>query len=886
MLTCFVFLCSLPEVRAQFDLSAIQVMLQTMEIKEKLDFLTLVLESNTEIYYKLENILLATIPIITFDHPPGWLLNAVLPWAFDNLPWLLKNDEFLGIIKIFVNELNNHNSTADWYLKDGNSTTQNNHLVKKLFSVLDYYGMAADILKLKSIRDFFPYNSTNRSLGKQCYNDMMTFADRLLVGEEWALDMFDAIGKPTTGIRRGVLYFIGTYDQCQNVRAHQSVNDSLGQYRVSNESHFAGKYCRATFVPPQGLVASIAGSHINKTYGMPLTLSIGMCLPDSCHGEDIEGLLHLGLLGSWFNISVEQAVCTEDQKFSQDTNSHIVIGILGALVLLVALSSTIELCFLGLIWNKYAPSELYSMPEIQPHENNAYDNFNEISSVGKMKENNDEQSRENDITTKTTKIEEPDLKERFGMVPNLALGMLIDSDMTEGMAFVDQVKDNVIRKIARSFSVFTNLPAALSTDTKPNDIPCLYGIRVITMLWILLGNTYIYITQTFAEVPVALDLMDSYDLMERFSMQAVMSASYATDTFFMISGCLVSYWFLTKAETNDDTVKMKTWIKFFIGKYWKMTPPYMLTMVIFVYLYMYLGHGPLWPNRLDAADKCQTGWWKHLLYVNNVVGVDGVPAEKQCMAWSWYLAVNMQFYLISPILLTFTAFSSSMGLTLTGLLAVAGMVASGMKEAQYGGEILTSRMDNGDYWNYVFSKPWCRVSSYCVGLLLGFVLQKWPHKKMHKVIAVLCWVLAISLGLILVYSPYSKFVRDLEPWTSVQQAVYEALGRPVWALSVAWVVYACCAGFAGPLGEFLSWKGFVPLSRITFMVYLNHPILIVLVVYSRRTLAHLNDFEMAYQFVGHVTVNYAAALILSLVIDIPFRNLKRIVYGKPLETPF
>ncbi|KAH3855407.1 hypothetical protein DPMN_097974 [Dreissena polymorpha] len=50
--------------------------------------------------------------------------------------------------------------------------------------------------------------------------------------------------------------------------------------------------------------------------------------------------------------------------------------------------------------------------------------------------------------------------------------------------------------------------------------------------------------------------------------------------------------------------------------------------------------------------------------------------------------------------------------------------------------------------------------------------------------------------------------------------------------------------FECPLNEFLSWSGFIPLSRVTYLVYLLHPVLIVLVIYSRRTLLHLSDFEM------------------------------------------
>lgn len=38
---------------------------------------------------------------------------------------------------------------------------------------------------------------------------------------------------------------------------------------------------------------------------------------------------------------------------------------------------------------------------------------------------------------------------------------------------------------------------------------------------------------------------------------------------------------------------------------------------------------------------------------------------------------------------------------------------------------------------------------------------------------------------------------DLEPWTNAQQAVYESLGRPIWALCMAWIVYACHSNLGG-----------------------------------------------------------------------------------------
>ena len=55
----------------------------------------------------------------------------------------------------------------------------------------------------------------------------------------------------------------------------------------------------------------------------------------------------------------------------------------------------------------------------------------------------------------------------------------------------------------------------------------------------------------------------------------------------------------------------------------------MLVLAVMSYLYVYLGNGPVWPKSINVGDKCHTDWWKHLIYVNNLVGVDGVSAEDQ-----------------------------------------------------------------------------------------------------------------------------------------------------------------------------------------------------------------------------------------------------------------
>ncbi|PRD20667.1 UNVERIFIED_CONTAM: nrf-6 [Trichonephila clavipes] len=75
----------------------------------------------------------------------------------------------------------------------------------------------------------------------------------------------------------------------------------------------------------------------------------------------------------------------------------------------------------------------------------------------------------------------------------------------------------------------------------------------------------------------------------------------------------------------------------------RLTPVYMMFLAFYTTLMAYLGSGPLW-NYKETDPNCQTYWWWNLLYFNNFL-----TAANQCIPWSWYLANDMQFYVLSPL---------------------------------------------------------------------------------------------------------------------------------------------------------------------------------------------------------------------------------------------
>ena len=44
--------------------------------------------------------------------------------------------------------------------------------------------------------------------------------------------------------------------------------------------------------------------------------------------------------------------------------------------------------------------------------------------------------------------------------------------------------------------------------------------------------------------------------------------------------------------------------------------------------------------------ECRASWWRNLAYINNFKSGGG------CIAWTWYIATDMQFYIFAPLLIS------------------------------------------------------------------------------------------------------------------------------------------------------------------------------------------------------------------------------------------
>ncbi|XP_059144570.1 nose resistant to fluoxetine protein 6-like [Physella acuta] len=328
-------------------------------------------------------------------------------------------------------------------------------------------------------------------------------------------------------------------------------------------------------------------------------------------------------------------------------------------------------------------------------------------------------------------------------------------------------------------------------------------------------------------------------------------------------------------RTMEVKCKPKFWLMYFVHRFWRLTPLYMIVLAVGTNLYDHIVKGPLKADEFEEFYQCKDKWWSHMLYFNNFYRPD-----KKCMTWSWYMSVDMQLYVLSSIFVYITHRKRKLGVALTVGLLLGGIVSAFIAEYVNGGQFVLMDLRFFEYWSKVYTMPYTRMSVYAVGLLLGVAITEHKGKPLMSLFnASIVWVVAIVVGLFLVFINHTQWRPNSDHWTNWQQSLYEALVRPTWAVCVAWVVYACCTGLGGVVNSILSWQPFVVLSRLTYAVYLLHPVVITFVVYSRRTPIYLDPLHLSlvYNYLGNVVITYLLAAVFSLTFEIPTMALEKIL---------
>lgn len=188
--------------------------------------------------------------------------------------------------------------------------------------------------------------------------------------------------------------------------------------------------------------------------------------------------------------------------------------------------------------------------------------------------------------------------------------------------------------------------------------------------------------------------------------------------------------------------------------------------------------------------------------------------------------------------------------------------------------------NDGFAWNDIYTKPWCRLGVYLIGMATGYFLHVTRNGiKMNKWFVLAMWIAVTATALSVVYGFVGPITGGYDP-TLNAGAFYNAVSRPVWAACVSWVIIACVNGYGGPVNGLLSWRFFIPLSRLTYCAYLIHPLIYHYLYNNRDQEVHFSIMNMVVYYLASLMLSLASAYIVSMCVEVPFGGILKVIFPR------
>ena len=485
---------------------------------------------------------------------------------------------------------------------------------------------------------------------------------------------------------------------------------------------------------------------------------------------------------------------------------------------------------------------------------------------------------------------------------------------------------------------------------------CLDGLRVGSMVWIMLGHVMAIQSSSGAGYANPANFLPPTGLTTTVPGQLLFSSRLAVDTFLSISGFLVVHVLYRKlpleeessppsavssptaatagaATTRNGSLRHTVLHRYLshlpsllLARVVRILPLYAMCLGFYTQIAPQLGGGPFWHQWIDLLKPCHDAIWTNLLFVNNFLPLDR-PTIDTCFYHSWYLAVDMQLFVLAPLLVFWFQFRPRQGLTVTASLFVASVAATvGLSYTRHWSVNTFDGAAVGRYDTEAYAKPHVRAQAYLAGMYVAMVLlveQQQQEKQKKEAIAAaavadsasmvqqqppsgttqrprytgqhhvamtlaLLGMTAVTFGT--ASGAYARrpctykedpLAGDLcgSLWSPLTTWLYTGLSRTVWSVGVAVVMYLCVGrgsanGDRGNVvASILSWRCWTPLSQLSFGAYLIHPIVIFVWQLGDREKQTFRLLTFGMNYLSVCVVSYVAALVAAVLVELPCATL-------------
>lgn len=652
----------------------------------------------------------------------------------------------------------------------------------------------------------------------------------------------------------------GEYDQCVGIDFPGDFELDEGE-EGEREEKVTGKYCMMRVdipMPPKphrlhlhSPVINLNGTslentvlhHMSTTFDILYTLNgfrFGICIPSSCQAEQIEELINKVVYPAIkipIMIGPDKYCDTKQDTFHFNFKQKLSFAVIGLFVGIVSLVSAAD--FILMIMKSYSSTGISSSAS---------------SSIG---DNSSPQtsSRSNSMTNTS----DP---------PSLSSS----NDLEAQKWFQVVMSFSLIRNTHKLFYVREDHESTLSA---------VHGMRILSMIWIIIGHTYCFggfykLLYTFKRLSIS-----GTENPARWEYQPLINTFLLVDTFFFLGGVVLMFVALPMLQKH----KGKFNYFFYAVHRWVRLTPAMIGTICFITIMPALGSGPYWKKEMTwQSEGCQKNWWMNLLFISNWV----YPVDEMCGGMTWFIAADYQIYLFVAPLIFFSYYkSSALGLIVNTIVLLGGMISSGVSTYIYNMAPTFGLQHTIDlsllheYAEFGYFPTYHHIAPYALGTFVGYLIlhhQKKPIK-LTRLFQVIMWIItpACSMFILFCTKDWNTYAAKIEPTLTIS-VLFAATQRILWTVGVAWVSFACAAGYGGMVNDFLSMRVFIPFSRLSYSIYMVHLIPIFLRVNRLRYTRSWDDFEFISWGLLNILLGIFGAYILYIFFESPVNSLEKLLF--------
>ncbi|CAG2106289.1 unnamed protein product [Medioppia subpectinata] len=429
-----------------------------------------------------------------------------------------------------------------------------------------------------------------------------------------------------------------------------------------------------------------------------------------------------------------------------------------------------------------------------------------------------------------------------------------------------------IGRLVLCFSLISNIKKLFLINREKMDekLAFVHGVRVLTMIWIICIHTFTVGT-LFVPMLVYRFEDEARKFGKQLSTQFIFNGYISVGNFFFLSGLVVTYISVPVFKRTGGPTLFA-----FIAQRWLRFIPSMIGVICLHIMWPLMGSGPVFKGYArELTEPCSRNWWTNVLFINNWLLLPDMLTlkyvskchEMQCLTLFWVAYAD-----------------DRTGLDGTGLI-LCGIAIPSAVNLKTNGPPMPMPFEEPDLdqfyrdLNTQYHPTYNHLSTYFIGVLVGYLLTRSNDLRLSWPSNTILWSVLPVCTLSATFATYLWTGLEWE-YSKATAAAYSGLHRFVYILAYAWLAIYCSANSKSLISRFLGSNFFIPLSRLSFSVYLTHILVVWYFVLETRELIRFTYTDFIYSTGGVILYSMCLSLILYLLFESCWSNVLSLALKK------